>query len=318
MSEYFHVKARFLRQMDNGLVKQIKEEYLVDALSFTESEARTLEQVGEGMREVALDAISRSNIKEVVMYGDTDLWFKCRVEYSLMDEESEKEKKVTTYLLINANDSKEAYERCQEHLKEMLVPFEIPKVEKTKIIEIYDHKSNRIPAHVADKIQDLKDLGVESISLKTANGEQSVSLKEKTIDCAYTKSQQVGKYATRRSRRNGIGVLTDAQGRSVCRDVDESYSESSQELMRESLEASGEDSPMDAPLRDGFPKSPTPPDMSGNGMDSIDPTQGQAVEFEIEDDFDTEESVTQENAETSRFYPDELKTFHNHNRAPRE
>lgn len=126
--------------MDNGLIKQVKEEYLIDAMSFTEAEARVLQEVGEGMREVVVDAIARSPINEVVMYGDTDLWCKCKVTYSLADEETEKEKKVTTYLLINANDTKEAYERCTEHLKEMLVPFEITKIEETKIIEIYEYE----------------------------------------------------------------------------------------------------------------------------------------------------------------------------------
>lgn len=139
MAEWFHAKVKFLRQMDNGLVKQVKEEYLVDAMSFTEAESRVTEECKD-YKELTLDAIARSHIKEIVIYGDTDLWFKCRVEYRLMDDESEKESKVVTYLLINANDSKEAYERCQEHLKEMLVPFEIPKVEKTKIIEIYEYQ----------------------------------------------------------------------------------------------------------------------------------------------------------------------------------
>jgi hypothetical protein len=139
MAEWFQTRVKFLKQQDNGLIKAVTEQYLVDALSFTEAEARIQQEVQEGMREVTLVSVARSNIKEVVVYGDTDMWFKVKVTYSAQDEESEKEKKITLYLLVNANDVQEAYERTQEHLKEMLVPFQIPKVEESPIREVYEH-----------------------------------------------------------------------------------------------------------------------------------------------------------------------------------
>jgi Domain of unknown function (DUF4494) len=139
MPEWFHTKVKFLKQNENGLIKAVTEQYLVDALSFTEAEARVQQEVSEGQREVTLVSVARSNIREVVVYGDTDLWFKVKVTYVVNDEESEKNKKVTLYLLVNANDVQEAYERTQEHLKEMLVPFQIPKVEETPINEVYEH-----------------------------------------------------------------------------------------------------------------------------------------------------------------------------------
>jgi hypothetical protein len=145
MSEWFQTKVKFLRQMDNGLIKQITEQYLVDAMSFTETESRVMQEVGEGMREVTMMSVARSNIKEVVFYGDTDLWFKTKVTYSTLDEETEKEKKITTYLLVNANDVKEAYERTEEHLKEMLVPFQIPKIEESPIIDVFQYQKGLRP-----------------------------------------------------------------------------------------------------------------------------------------------------------------------------
>ncbi len=145
MGEWFQSKVKFLRQMDNGLIKQITEQYLVDAMSFTECEARVMQEVGEGMREVTMMAVAKSNIKEVVFYGDTDMWFKTKVTYNMMDEDTEKEKKITTYMLVNANDVKEAYERTEEHLKEMLVPFQIPKIEESPIIDVYQYEKAMRP-----------------------------------------------------------------------------------------------------------------------------------------------------------------------------
>jgi hypothetical protein len=156
MSEWFQAKVKFLRQAENGLVKKITEQYLVDSMSFTECEARVLKEQGEGVREITCQAISRSPIKEVVFYGDTDLWHKVKVTYNIMDEDTEKEKKVTTYLLVNANDAREAYDRTAEHLKEMLVPFQIPKIEESPIIEVYQYQQTLRPRHVQDKSEALR------------------------------------------------------------------------------------------------------------------------------------------------------------------
>jgi len=140
MNQYFFAKVSFLRQQNDGTIKKESEQYLVDAMSFTETEARVIKEVGESVRELTMDAISRSPITEIVPYGDTDLWFKCKVVYKDIDPDSGKEKKTTLYILVNANDAHEAYERCKDHLKEMLVPFEIPKVEETAICEIYQYE----------------------------------------------------------------------------------------------------------------------------------------------------------------------------------
>lgn len=139
MCEWFQAKVSSLQQMSNGLIQKLVETYLIDAMSFTEAEARAIKE-SEGSREVTAVSIARSPIKEVVFYGDTDQWHKVKVQYSLMDEATEKEKKVTTYFLVNAADVKEAYDRTEEHLKEMLVPFTIPKVELSPIVEVFQYE----------------------------------------------------------------------------------------------------------------------------------------------------------------------------------
>ena len=138
--QYFETKVKFLRQMDNGLIKSVTELYLVDSMSFTETEKRTIEEVGDGQREITMMTVTRSTIKEVAEYGDSGEYWKSKIVYILADDESEKEKKITTYLLTEACDLNEACERTHEHLKEMLVPYEITKIEKSAILEIYAHK----------------------------------------------------------------------------------------------------------------------------------------------------------------------------------
>ena len=138
MSTWFEVQAKHLQVQENGLVKSVKTLMLIDALSFIEAEARIIGEFGasQGSRELVVSTIKRSNIAEVVEVGDSELWFKVKVTYSAVDEDSDKEKKVTLYLLVNAFDVTEAKERTEDHLKEMLVPFEVPSVVETKFAGI--------------------------------------------------------------------------------------------------------------------------------------------------------------------------------------
>ena len=143
MSNYFEAQVSYLQQNEKGLIKAVKETYLIDALSFTEVEARLSAELAGSNRQITVNAIKRSDVKELVIIGDTDFWFKVKVTYSVNDEESEKAKKITLVLLVNANDIDEASERAREHLKEMLVPFEIPKAEKSKIAEVFEYVGKR-------------------------------------------------------------------------------------------------------------------------------------------------------------------------------
>lgn len=138
MPEYFECQAKYLKQMDNGLIKAAKTLLLVDALSHTEAETKTINELWDN-RDLVVATVKRSNIAEVVEHGDSDLWFKCKITYSAQDEDSEKEKKITLYILVNAADVTEAKERAEKHLDSMLVPFQVPKVEETKFSGIVHH-----------------------------------------------------------------------------------------------------------------------------------------------------------------------------------
>ena len=45
MHTFFEVRVRYEKTMENGTDKQVTEPYLVDALSFTEAEARIIEEM---------------------------------------------------------------------------------------------------------------------------------------------------------------------------------------------------------------------------------------------------------------------------------
>lgn len=150
MKIWFTCKARYSKEDDEGILKQVTEAYLVDAVSYTDAESRiyaALEQNIAGEFEVK--AISKSNISEVINYEDSDYWYKSKVSYSTVDGDSDKEVKINTYFLVGAEDVKQAFERVEDNLSSMLVPFEIPSIVKTPIVEVYPYlEEEEIPSNL--------------------------------------------------------------------------------------------------------------------------------------------------------------------------
>jgi hypothetical protein len=141
MRTWFSVKVKYAKETEEGLLKSITEQYLVDAVSFTEAEAIIYDRLGSQIRgDFQVTHIAKSNIVDLFFYEDADVWFKAKVQYITHDLNSGKEKKETQYMLVTANGVPQAHERIQESLSNMLVSFQVPDVLETKIIEVFPYK----------------------------------------------------------------------------------------------------------------------------------------------------------------------------------
>jgi hypothetical protein len=68
MGQYFNVKVQFRTESDNGKVKKETVNYLVDAMSVTEAEARTVEYLLSRDEEAfEVKAASEAKIAEVIL-----------------------------------------------------------------------------------------------------------------------------------------------------------------------------------------------------------------------------------------------------------
>lgn len=150
MKIWFTCKAKYGKENDEGIMKQVTEAYLVDAVSYTDAETRIYAAMEQNIAgEFAITAITKSNISEVINYEDSDYWYKCKVTYSTVDGDSEKEVKINTYFLVGAEDVRQAFVRVEDNLSSMLVPFEIPSIAKTNIVEVYPYvEEDEIPSNL--------------------------------------------------------------------------------------------------------------------------------------------------------------------------
>ena len=141
MRTWFLCKVKYAKENEQGLLKNVSEQYLVDAVSFTEAEARIYDMLGSTIRgDFQVTNISKSNFVDVFPYDDIDIWHKCKITYVIADADSGKEKKVTQYMLVTAHDVKEAYERIQECLSNMLVTFRVPDITESAIVEVFPYE----------------------------------------------------------------------------------------------------------------------------------------------------------------------------------
>jgi hypothetical protein len=157
MKIWFTCKVKYGKQLEEGGMKQVTETYLVDAVSYTDAESRiyaAMEQYIHG--EFQITAIAKTNIGDVINYEDSDYWYKCKGSYSTVDADSEKEVKVVTYFLVCAEDSKQAIERVEDNLSSMLVPFEIPAVTKTTLVDVFPYEADGVPSNLTP-IEDVEE-----------------------------------------------------------------------------------------------------------------------------------------------------------------
>jgi len=140
MNNWFTVKVKYTKQLDNGALKRVSEPYLLAAMTFTDAEARIYEELGTVIRgEFNVTGISRTEIHDIFAYDDSGIWYKCKATYDNIDADTEKAKKVSQSFLVEASSVKEAFERLTESLKGMLVDFIIPAINVSPIVDIFPY-----------------------------------------------------------------------------------------------------------------------------------------------------------------------------------
>ena len=140
MHTWFECKIRYEKTMENGLVKKVNEPYLVDALSFTEAEARIIEEITPFVTgEFTVSDIKRANYSELFPSDEeaADKWFKCKLVFIMLDEKSGAEKKSSTQVLVQAADLRYAVKKLDEGMKGTMADYEIALVSETPIMDVY-------------------------------------------------------------------------------------------------------------------------------------------------------------------------------------
>lgn len=141
MHTWFLTKVKYEAIGEEGNVKKTIKVNLVDALSFTEVEARIIEEMKPFISgEFKVDAIKREKINEIFYNENGDRWYKAKVSFITLDEEKGVEKKTATTMMVEANDIEEARKGLEEGMKGTMADYTIDKIEETKIENIFKYE----------------------------------------------------------------------------------------------------------------------------------------------------------------------------------
>jgi len=134
--DLFECKINYLAQLENGSIARKNEVYCVDAMSFTEAEARLQGELEQYIPEYTVVAMKRSNINDFTIDQSKEKFFKCKISYISNDPDSGKEKKIREYILVQANDFDDATSKIDTRMEGTISDFEIDSISKTPIVDI--------------------------------------------------------------------------------------------------------------------------------------------------------------------------------------
>ena len=154
MANWFECKVRYDKMLETGQQKKVNEPYLVDALSFTEAEARIIEEITPFISgDFTVSAVKRTRISEIFYEETGDRWFSVKYNIITIDEKTAVEKKQSVMVLVQAADFQKAIANFMEGMKGTMADFEIASVTETQIMDVYPVKLGEKATNPATQVQ---------------------------------------------------------------------------------------------------------------------------------------------------------------------
>ena len=140
VSKFFEVKVQYQKMQDDGKEKKVTEQYVVEAMSITEAEARIIEEMSPYISE-ALDVVAEkiAPFNEILLSDNSndDKWFLSKVSFITIDEKTEKEKKTSQRRLVQAETSEKAMDYTKEMLSHYMSDYSIDAVKDTPTLDVF-------------------------------------------------------------------------------------------------------------------------------------------------------------------------------------
>ena len=140
VSKYYEVKIQYQKMQEDGREKKVTEQYVVEALSFTEAESRIIEEMTpfiDGDFDVVSEKIAPFNEIFLSDNSTDDKWFVSKVSFITIDEKTAKEKKQTFRYLVQAATSEIALDYTKEMFSHGMSDYSIEAVQDTPTLDVF-------------------------------------------------------------------------------------------------------------------------------------------------------------------------------------
>lgn len=143
LSNWFECKVRYEKVMEDGLQKKVTEQYVVDALSFSEAEQRIIEEMSAYISgEFEITDVKKAQYKEVFFSdaANDDRYYKAKLAFITIDEKTEKEKRSAVTYLVQAATLDGAVKNINEVMDGTMIDYEKSNIAETKIMDVFEYK----------------------------------------------------------------------------------------------------------------------------------------------------------------------------------
>lgn len=142
MANYIEAKVAYEKTTENGLQKKVIEQYLVDAMSFTEAEERITSEMSAFISgEFEVSAVKKCKVSEIFFdeSDSADRFFKAKLAFITIDEKTLNEKRSNVNCLIQAATFEDAFKRIKSEMSNSMSDFVIVSINETMIMDVYKY-----------------------------------------------------------------------------------------------------------------------------------------------------------------------------------
>ncbi len=144
---WFECKIKYEKVMEDGLQRQVVEQYVVDALSFAEAEQRITEEMSAYISgEFEVTDVKKAAYKEVFFDDDnaaSDRWYKAKLDFITIDEKTEKEKRSRVTYLVQATNLNRAMKNVDTVMGGTMIDYDAASISDTKLVDVFETMEQR-------------------------------------------------------------------------------------------------------------------------------------------------------------------------------
>lgn len=136
---WFECKVRYEQSQEDGLEKMVTETYVYKAADFGEAYDKATKDMSTFISgEFGITAMKIAQYGDVFIQDDRteEKYYRVKVNFIVLDEKTNKEKKVAQYYLVNADSVEKARKYTDTALSQTMADFIIVSVQETMIIDV--------------------------------------------------------------------------------------------------------------------------------------------------------------------------------------
>ena len=140
-SLWFETKVRLDKTQEDGTQKKVTEQYVVEAMSFTEAEAKIIAVAKDYTSgEFDVKNITPTSYHEIFFSenGKDDKWYKAKLQFITIDEKTEKEKRSNITYLVQACSVQKACKNVDEAMSSTMIDYSSLAISETKIEDVFE------------------------------------------------------------------------------------------------------------------------------------------------------------------------------------